>query len=102
MSAVHCLDSSCQNLTHSDVLAEFIALALVRRFPRIATLAFVSNLRENPDIEVVWVNEVLHREAFTLLMERPDKTYSFCDAVSFTLMHQRGIQASLTTNHHFE
>jgi predicted nucleic acid-binding protein len=89
-------------LTHSYVLAELIALALIRRFPRPAVLAFVMDLLDNPDIEVVWVDEQLHREAMKLLMERQDKTYSLCDAVSFVLMRQRGMTEALTTDRHFE
>jgi uncharacterized protein len=89
-------------LTHSYVLAELIALALIRRFPRPAVLAFVMDLLDNPDIEVVWVDEQLHREAMKLLTERQDKTYSLCDAVSFGLMRQRGMTEALTTDRHFE
>jgi uncharacterized protein len=33
---------------------------------------------------------------------RPDKSYSLCDAVSFVLMHQRGLVEALTTDRHFE
>lgn len=100
--AVQLLDASNQNLTHNYVLAEFVALALVRRFPRLATLTLITDLLENPDIEVVWVDEALHRAAVELLIARQDKTYSLCDAVSFVLMHQRGITEALTTDRHFE
>lgn len=89
-------------LTHSYVLAELIALALIRRFPRPAVLTFVIDLLDNPDIETVWVDEQLHREAMKLLMERQDKTYSLCDAVSFVLMRQRRMTEALTTDRHFE
>jgi len=89
-------------LTHSHVLAELVALALVRRFPRAKVLEFVSDLVDNPDIETVWVNEQLHREAMELLFVRQDKGYSLCDAVSFILMRQRGIPDGLTTDRHFE
>ena len=89
-------------LTHSHVLAELVALALVRRFPRAEVLAFVVDLVDNPDIETVWVNEQLHREAMQLLVDRPDKTYSLCDAVSFVLMRQRNMTNALTTDRHFE
>jgi predicted nucleic acid-binding protein len=89
-------------LTHSYVLAELIALALVRRFPRPAVLAFAMDLVDNPDIETVWVSEQLHRESIRLLAERQDKTYSLCDAVSFVLMRQHGIKEALTTDRHFE
>src|SRR5215468_4431810 len=67
-------------VTHSYVLAEFVALVHARRLPRLAALTFVSDLVENPDIDTVWVDETLHREAIALLVARPDKTYSLCDA----------------------
>ena len=102
IQAVKFLDTASYCLTHNYVLAEFVALALVRRFPRQSTLTFVSDLLDNPDIEVVWVDKSLHREAVNLLIKRSDKTYSLCDAVSFVLMQQRGIREALTTDHHFE
>jgi uncharacterized protein len=89
-------------LTHSYVIAEYVALANARRFPRSSVLAFVVDLLDNPDIETVWVDERLHRDAIQLLTVRQDKTYSLCDAVSFVLMHQRGIVDALTTDRHFE
>lgn len=89
-------------LTHSHVLAELVALALVRRFPRAEVLAFVVDLVDNPDIETIWVDEQLHREAMQLLVDREDKTYSLCDAVSFVLMRQRSMTDALTTDRHFE
>ena len=95
-------NTSIRSLTHSYVLAELIALALVRRFPRLAVLAFVMDLLDNPDIETVWVDEQLHRQAMKLLIDRQDKTYSLCDAVSFILMRQRVMTEALTTDRHFE
>lgn len=70
-------------LTHSYVLAEFVALATARRLPRLPALTYVADLLENPDIETGWIGESLHREAMTLLLSRQDKTYSLCDVVSF-------------------
>lgn len=89
-------------LTHSYIIAEYVALANARRFPRSSVLAFVVDLLDNPDIETVWVDEPLHRYAVELLTQRQDKTYSLCDAVSFVLMRQRGITEALTTDRHFE
>jgi predicted nucleic acid-binding protein len=56
----------------------------------------------NPDIETIWVDESLHREAMALLLARQDKTYSLCDAVSFVLMRRRHLTEALTTDRHFE
>jgi uncharacterized protein len=89
-------------LTHSYVLAEFIALAQVRRLDRAAALAFVSELQDNPLIQVIWVDELLHRAAIELLHRQLDKTYSLCDAISFLIMHERGLVEALTTDRHFE
>jgi predicted nucleic acid-binding protein len=65
-------------------------------------LTFLGDLLDNPDIETVWVDEPLHREAVALLFTRTDKTYSLCDAVSFVLMRSRGLNEALTTDRHFE
>jgi predicted nucleic acid-binding protein len=89
-------------LTHSYILAEFVALANARRLPRMAALTFIVDLVGNPDIETAWVDEALYREAMDLLLARQDKTYSLCDAVSFVLMRQRHLTEALTTDHHFD
>ncbi len=100
--AVALYESGSARLTHSYVLAEFVALAMARRLPRIASLEFVEAAVANPDIEVVWVDALLHMTGLRFLMTRPDRTYSLCDAVSFLIMRERGISAALSTDHHFE
>lgn len=91
-----------ERLTHSYVLAEFIPLCAVRGLSRTRALTFAMDLLDNQHIEVVWVDDRLHRNALLYLEERLDKSYSLCDAVSFLLMRQRGITEALTTDHHFE
>lgn len=89
-------------LTHSYVLAEFVALTLARGLPRPRTLAFLTALLDRPEVEVVWVLNGLNGEAIRLLEARLDKSYSLCDAVSFVLMKQRSMRDALTTDRHFE
>lgn len=89
-------------VTHSYVLAEFIALAQVRRLDRAAALAFVAELQHTPLVQVIWVDELLHRAGVELLQRQLDKTYSLCDAISFLIMHERGLVEALTTDRHFE
>ena len=100
--AVELLAKANDLLTHNYVLAELIALALIRRFSRTTVLSYTLELLDNPNVEFVWVDESLHREAMNLLLVRQDKTYSLCDAISFILMRQRGITEALTTDKHFE
>jgi predicted nucleic acid-binding protein len=87
-------------LTHSYIIAEYVALANARRFPRSSILTFVIDLLDNPDIEMVWINESLYRKAINLI--RQDKSYSLCDSISFILMRERSINEALTTDRHFE
>ena|SRR5260370_3518681 len=91
-----------RHLTHSYVLAEFVALAQVRKILREAALRFSCGLLVHPRLEVVWVDRGLHEQALDLLGQRLDKGYSLCDAVSFVLMKRQGIQEALTTDRHFE
>lgn len=100
--AIQAYKANQVRLTHSGVIAEFVALATARRFPRPAVLDYLDALINNPDIELVWSDEQLHRDAFALLLARRDKEYSLCDAVSFVIMRQRNIVQALTTDKHFE
>ena len=100
--AVAAYKAAAARLTHSYVLAEFVALAQARGLPRTAVLAYLDDLLEDSAIDLGWVDEALHREGVALLHARLDKTYSLCDAVSFMLMRRRGLDEALTTDRHFE
>lgn len=89
-------------LTTNYVLAEYIALALIRSLPRQKAVAFSEEILTDENVEIVWVDENLHARAIELLLEREDKKYSLCDAVSFVLMRERKITDALTTDKHFE
>lgn len=88
-------------VTTNYVLAEYVALALIRGLPRQEVLAFSAEILCDNAIAIVWVDEPLHAQAVELLQARPDKGYSLCDAVSFVLMRERGILEALTTDKHF-
>lgn len=100
--AVTLFESNRRKITHSFVLAELIALAHARQYPRHIVLGFLDDLLSHPQVEITWVDEALHRQAVTLLLARSDKGYSLCDAVSFVLMRQHAIREALTTDRHFE
>jgi len=100
--AIRLFEGATRLLTHSYVLAEFVPLCQSRAFPRRESLAFVVDMLSSPEIDIVWVDEMLSRSALALLNARMDKTYSMCDAVSFVLMRDRGVTEALTTDHHFD
>lgn len=89
-------------VTHSYVLAEYLPLALSRRLSRATALAFLARAGTDPEVAVVWVDQELHRRGVELLVARPDKGYSLCDAVSFVLMRDYRQTDALTTDKHFE
>lgn len=100
--AVSFYDAADRKITHSYVIAELVALSEARKYNRMATLEFVSDLLADGEIEIIWVDEVLNLQALQLLKSRIDKSWSLCDAVSFILMEANGITEALTTDHHFE
>ena len=89
-------------LTHSYVLAEFVALATARGVDRNALLRYIDELINEPEVEFHWIGETAFRAAIALLEHRRDKTYSLCDAISFVLMKERNVADALTSDHHFE
>lgn len=101
-AAVEAYEAAAMKLTHNYVLAEFVALAQARRLPRRAALAFAATAASDLDVELVWVDAILHDRAMMLLQSQLDKSYSLCDAVSFVLMRDRGLTDALTTDHHFD
>lgn len=102
IKAVELYDAAAFCVTHSYILAEFVPLAHVRGFPRDRSLAFAERALDDPDLRLIWVDEELHRRAIRLLLDRSDKSYSICDAVSFVVMRDFGISDALTTDKHFE
>lgn len=100
--AAAAFSNSRLRLTTNYVLAEYAALALIRGLPRKKTLAFSREVLADASVEIIWVNEDLHRRAVELMSERTDKNYSLCDAASFVLMRKREISEALTTDKHFE
>lgn len=102
LDAVAIAQSVHKAVTHSYVLSEFVALANSRRIDRRLALRFLDGVRQEPKIEIVYVDEPLHLKAMDLLRGRFDKSWSLCDAVSFELMERIGLTEALTTDHHFE
>lgn len=88
-------------VTTNYVLAEFVPLTHVRGLNRAKALNFMRDLVSLPRLQLVWIDEEIHQQAMQLLSQRLDKTYSLCDAVSFVLMRERGINEALTTDKHF-
>ena len=87
-------------VTSSLVVAESHAL-LLHRTGRPTALTFVQTVRL-PPMFVVDSDDALERRAVDeWLVRYSDQSFSLADAVSFTIMKQRGVQQALTLDVHF-
>jgi uncharacterized protein len=100
--AVTFFHTAPSRFTHSYILAEFSPLCHARGLNRARALAFINDLIDTSEVDVVWVDEYLHRAALVFLQGRLDKSYSPCDAIRFLLMKSWGVEDALTTDRHFE
>jgi predicted nucleic acid-binding protein len=75
--------NSQSRLTTSYILAEYVALALVRGLPRKRVVAFSEEVLDDESVEIVWVNEDLHRNGLALCVSVLTKhTHSATPSVS--------------------
>jgi len=89
-------------VTTNYVITELVALLSSRyHIPRQQVIAWINAIEANASIEIVYIDQMLHREAWRLLATRLDKEWSLVDASSFVIMRRFGITDALTTDHHF-
>ncbi|MBE7465303.1 MAG: type II toxin-antitoxin system VapC family toxin [Planctomycetes bacterium] len=89
-------------VTTNYVLAELHALMLARRIPPQTASTFLVRIQDHQFLDLIWTDSTVHKHGMELLLARPDKDYSLCDAVSFVVMRQYGETQALTTDRHFE
>jgi predicted nucleic acid-binding protein len=89
-------------VTTNYVLSELAALLTTRaRAPRVDILAYLRDIRTDPQVHIVHVDSRLDEDAWDLLDQMLDKDWSLVDAASFVVMRRLGIAEALTTDHHF-
>ncbi len=67
-----------------------------------ATVEFYQRLETSARTEIVFVGENLWCAGWDLYGNRPDKSWSLTDCISFVVMDRRGIRDALTNDRHFE
>lgn len=87
-------------ITTQAILTE-IADALARQDRRAWAVAAIDDLRADPDVECVAIDQTTFDAALALYRERPDKDWGLTDCVSFVVMRQRRIDQALTADMHF-
>ncbi len=87
-------------VTTNLVLAESQAL-IMRRIGRDTALAFLADARAAPNVVEFSTPERADRAEREWMSRFADQDFSLTDAVSFTVMSERGIQEALALDRHF-
>ncbi len=66
-------------------------------------MAAVRTLQDDvfPVLDVVWVDEAIHRAGVTAVLTAARRRLSLVDCVSFDVMRRLGIKTAFTFDHHF-
>ena len=67
-----------------------------------AAVRFLESIRQSPRVIKVYSDEALEADAEQILLRHADQDFSFVDAVSFAVMHSRGIADAFAFDHHFQ
>lgn len=90
-----------RTVTTEWVLTE-VADALSDPDQRTIFLELHSQLRTQAGLEIIHASHDLFNLGIELFANRPDKSWSLTDCISFSVMGERGIREALTADHHFE
>jgi predicted nucleic acid-binding protein len=83
------------------VLTE-VADALATPGRRERFLPFLRFLQTSPLVTIVPAEQSLFDRGALLYSQRPDKSWSLTDCISFVVMQDYGLRDALTGDHHFE
>jgi predicted nucleic acid-binding protein len=87
-------------ITTEYVLVETGGL-LLRPTDRPAYVNLVRDLQSDPSVLIVQASQALFQAGFDLFANRPDKSWSLVDCISFVVMQKRRLKAALTADKHF-
>ena len=87
-------------VTSTYVLDELVSLMLARGHHSIAARTG-SFIRSAQEVRLEHPDAAEESKAWRLFLERPDKTYSLTDCLSFVIMRRLGISEVIATDDHF-
>ena len=97
-----CLAALFRERTHF-VSTPFVFAEIHATFARSPAVRekIIADFWENPLLHVAEVTDADHRAAIQLLRQHTDKSYPFCDAISFVVMRRLGVQRVAAFDDHF-
>src|SRR5690348_12924597 len=89
-------------VTTNYIITELVVLLSSRyHLPRQQVIKAINAIKTDASVEILYIEQSIDDEAWTLLENRLDKGWSLVDASSFVVMQRFGITQALTTDHHF-
>jgi hypothetical protein len=99
--AVELSGSLRTSLVTSHAILTEIADALSHTDRRRWAFDAISDLRSDPDVRCIAVDEKTFATALALYGDRPDKDWSLTDCISFVIMRAHHLTDALTADGHF-
>ena len=90
-----------RSMTTEWVLTE-VADALSVPEQRGVFLELLTQLRNDPGLTILEASHDLFDRGIALFAERPDKSWSLTDCISFVAMQRFGVSEALTADRHFQ
>ena len=87
-------------ITSDYVIDETVTILLVRHSLAAAS-DFLHSIEQTSALRIEWVGQERFRAATTYFRSHSDKTWSFTDCVSFTIMRELRVRDAFTSDHHF-
>jgi uncharacterized protein len=87
-------------VTSTYVLDELVALLLTRSDHATAARAG-AHIRTAAEVRVEHPDAADELQAWSLFLDRPDKTYTLTDSLSFVMMRRLKIETAIATDDHF-
>jgi len=90
-----------RRLVTTDLVLAEVHVLLRRRMGYEPAMGFLERVNGSVRVEVLFVTPDLEVAANVLLRQFSDQDFSLTDAVSFSVMRERGIETAMTLDSHF-
>jgi uncharacterized protein len=87
-------------VTSTYVLDELVAL-LLTRFDHATAARAGAHVRSAAEVRVEHPDAAEEQRAWALFLDRPDKTYTLTDCLSFVMMRRLKLETAIATDHQF-
>jgi predicted nucleic acid-binding protein len=88
-------------ITTAWIMTEVANTFSAPRF-RAAFVSLLDDLQADPNVRVIAPDANIFAQGIELYRNRPDKSWSLTDCISFVVMDREGVKDALTFDHHFE